>query len=170
MKYLWCIILYWWFNLWILKWHIVCPCDMGLTKSLMGMMEESLKSERPLHIITFTAILYVDQRNLRLCFLDYTHEALTILYIKSLTILMVITEVYTKYTTLFWDKMKRKKDWVESTVTCAGKHTDLQSHQSEQSILQGTLSSSERELSLQALQWLNWAQTESSYLSTWTGM
>lgn len=125
---------------------------MGLTKSLMGMMEESLKSERPLHVPTFTAILYVDQRNLRLCFLDYTHEALTILYIKSLTILMVITEVYTKYTTLFWAKMKRKKDCVKSTVVCAGKHTDLQSHQSEQSILQGTLSSSERELSLQALQ------------------
>lgn len=39
--------------------HIVCPCDMGLVQSLMGMME-SLRGGRSLHIPTFTAILYVN--------------------------------------------------------------------------------------------------------------
>lgn len=39
--------------------NIKCPCDMGLTQSLMGMMEENLREGRSLHILTFTAILYV---------------------------------------------------------------------------------------------------------------
>lgn len=40
--------------------HIVCPCDMGPTQSLMGMMEESPRGGRSLHIPTFTAIVYVN--------------------------------------------------------------------------------------------------------------
>lgn len=40
--------------------HIICPCDMGLAQSLMGMMEENLSGRRSLHIPTFTAILYVN--------------------------------------------------------------------------------------------------------------
>lgn len=40
--------------------HIVCPCDMGLAQSLMGMMEERLSGCRSLHIPTFTTILYVN--------------------------------------------------------------------------------------------------------------
>lgn len=40
--------------------HIVCPCDMGLVQSLMGMMEERLGGGRSLHGPIFTAILYVN--------------------------------------------------------------------------------------------------------------
>lgn len=40
--------------------RIVCPCDMGLVQSLMGMMEEHLKGGRSLHIPMCTAILSVN--------------------------------------------------------------------------------------------------------------
>jgi len=40
--------------------HTVRPCEMGLMQSLMGMMEESLRGGRSLHIPTFTAVLYVN--------------------------------------------------------------------------------------------------------------
>lgn len=44
--------------------HIVCPCDMGLVQSLMGMMEERHRGGRSLHTSTFTAILYVRHLNI----------------------------------------------------------------------------------------------------------
>lgn len=40
--------------------YILCPGDMGLVQSLMGMMEERLRGSRSLNMPTFTATVYVN--------------------------------------------------------------------------------------------------------------